>query len=149
MLVAAGGFAYLGAIDIAPYLNHYVLLVLLAVTVAVLAEGPSVPAWSPWAIRAVVGTTYVWAAVAKLDGDWLSGRTLRPWLATHVEWPVVGELFRWGATAQALAIVGLLFDLLVVPLLLWRRSRPAAYAAGRSRSTSPPRRCSRSACSRG
>jgi hypothetical protein len=42
---------------------------------------------------------------------------------------VIGPLLAEPATAHAAAIAGAAFDCLVVPALLWRRTRPVAYAA--------------------
>jgi vitamin K-dependent gamma-carboxylase len=123
-----GGLVYLGAIDVAAYLNHYVLLVIVSACLVALPWGSHVEVSALWAVRAIVATTYGWAAVAKLNADWLSGRTIRPWLATHVQWPIIGDLFRYAATAQVLAVVGLIFDATIVGLLLWAPTRRLAFA---------------------
>src|SRR6185437_5023627 len=78
LVAAALGMTYLGAIDVATYLNHYVLLVLAAFVGAAAPEARWVPSRCLMAPRALVAMVYVWAAVAKLDPDWLSGRTIRP-----------------------------------------------------------------------
>jgi len=51
------------------------------------------------------------------------------WLGANTDFPLIGSSFdeRWVAFAASYA--GLAFDLAIVPLLLWRRSRPFAYVA--------------------
>ena len=80
------------------------------------------PWWGPRLDATTNGIVYIFAAIAKLDADWLAGLPMSHWLpkplAGHIH--VLGldlfipQLFAWG---------GLLFDALVVPLLLFRRTR--------------------------
>lgn len=125
---AAAGMSWLGALDAAAYLNHEVLLVALAALLAVLPAGRTVPRWAVVAPRVLVGSVYLWAAVAKLDSGWLTGRAMRVWLGTHGDLPVVGPLLVRPQVAPVLAWAGLAVDLLVVPALVWRRTRSAALA---------------------
>jgi hypothetical protein len=60
------------------------------------------PAWSLWILRAQMGFAYFFAGVARLNGEWLRG---------YMSW------------------AGMLLDLLIVPALLWRRTRPYALVA--------------------
>lgn len=124
--LAALGMTWLGALDAAAYLNHEVLLVALAGLLALLPGGRSVPRWAVVAPRVLVGSVYLWAAVAKLDTGWLAGRPMQVWLGTHGDLPVVGGLLVRDQVAPVLAWVGLAFDLLVVPALAWRRTRSLA-----------------------
>src|SRR6185295_19142266 len=81
-----------------------------------------------WILRFQVGVVYVFGGIAKLGSDWLiHGEPLRIWLAANAEMPVLGRLFseRWFAIGMSWA--GMLFDLSIVPLLSWRRTRPYAY----------------------
>ena len=74
---------------------------------------------------------YGFAAIAKLDGDWLAGRPLASWLSLPMPWlpePFV-DLLRAPWVAPTLAWGGLLLDGLIVPLLLWRRTRALAFIA--------------------
>ena len=50
-------------------------------------------------------------------------------LARRSDYPLIGPLLDTGFSTVFFSYGGLLFDLLVVPLLLWRRSRPWAFAA--------------------
>jgi len=128
----------------AVYQNHYYLITLLALLLAVVPAhrawsldarrhpppgGPTVPLWSLLLLRFQVGVPYVFAGLAKLNPDWLRGEPLRMWLEERREMPLFGPLLAVDATAYALSYGGLLLDLLVVPALLWRRTRVLAYVA--------------------
>jgi vitamin K-dependent gamma-carboxylase len=70
---------------------------------------------------------YVYAGLAKLNSDWFRGEPLRGWLQELSATPVVGEIFERPETFFLLAWGGLGFDLFIVPLLLWKRTRAAAF----------------------
>jgi hypothetical protein len=127
------GFVHLELIDRALYLNHYYLATLLAGLLALLAPAPgarSVPAWVLYAFRAQVGLVYFYAGVAKLNADWLlRAQPLRAWLAASADLPLVGAWLETPAAAYAASWAGAAFDLGIVPLLLWRRTRAPAFAA--------------------
>jgi hypothetical protein len=82
-----------------------------------------------WALRAQLGLVYFYGGVAKLNADWiLAAQPLRIWLAASGDVPVLGPWLEAPWAAYACSWAGLAFDLSIVPLLLWRRTRPAAYA---------------------
>lgn len=138
-------FTYAHLIDKTNYLNHYYLVSSLCLLMAFLPlhraasldawrrphlRGATVPAWVVWALRAQIGLVYVFGGIAKLKADWLlDAQPMQIWLAANTDVPLLGPLFdeRWMAYAMSWA--GAAFDLTIVPLLLWRRSRPLAYAA--------------------
>jgi vitamin K-dependent gamma-carboxylase len=125
-------FSYAELTDVTNYLNHYYLVSLLAFWMCFMPlgrRGPF-PAWMLYALRFQVAVVYVGAALAKLGDDWLvHGQPLGVWLGNIADVPVVG---RWvGVPGFALFVswAGFLHDLLVVPLLLWKRTRVWAYGA--------------------
>ena len=125
------GFTYVELLDQTTYLNHYYLVSLLALLLAVLPlSGPAVPRWAIWTLRCQIGIVYVFAGIAKLNPDWLlHALPLRIWLYQHGELPLAGPLLAATGTAYIMSWAGALFDLAVVPALLWRRTRIFAYAA--------------------
>lgn len=128
----AVGFAYTELLDAALYLNHYWFVTLCAVVLAVApspAQG-SVPAITVWALRGQVAVVYVFAGFAKLNPDWLlEAMPMRIWLAARTDRPLVGPWLDEPVAAYVLSWAGAMFDLTIVGWLLWRRSRPFAYAA--------------------
>jgi vitamin K-dependent gamma-carboxylase len=145
--VAAFGalFAYAHLIDKTNYLNHYYLVVCLCALMAFLPlhrfgsvdawrkpslRSETVPAWVLYALRAQVGLVYLFGGVAKLDADWLfDAQPLTIWLSANGDFPIVGALFGEKWVAYAMSWGGAVFDLSIVPLLLWKRSRAFAYVA--------------------
>ena len=139
------GFAYAELIDAALYLNHYwfvtlagLLLVLLPVhhrwsldaRQGRVQPARFVPAGVVWALRAQLAVVYLFAGLAKLNGDWLfRAQPMRLWLADRTHIPIVGRLLDEPLLAYAASWAGAFFDLTIVGWLLWRRSRPWAYAA--------------------
>ena len=92
-------------------------------------ESQAVQAWVVWALRAQVGIVYVFAGIAKLNGDWLfHAQPLRLWLADRTHLPVIGPFLDEPLVAYAASWGSAAFDCTIVAWLLWRRSRPWAYA---------------------
>lgn len=91
-----------------------------------------VPAWTLWLLRGQVAVLYLFGALSKWNADWLfEGQPFGPHVLAVAEaqgWPFASALEGRGAWV-ALSWAGMLFDLLVVPALLWRRTRGAAVVA--------------------
>ncbi|WNG30046.1 HTTM domain-containing protein [Cystobacter fuscus] len=125
-------FTYAHLIDRTYYLNHYYFISLVGLVMVLLPldrQGP-VPAWWLWLLRAQVGLVYVFGGVAKLKRDWLvHAQPLKIWLAASTDLPVLGRFFELPWAPHAFSIAGAVFDLGVVPALLWRRTRGLAFAA--------------------
>jgi vitamin K-dependent gamma-carboxylase len=138
-------FAYAHLIDKTNYLNHYYLVLCVCGLLACLPlhgiwsldarRDPSlrqsqVPAWMLWALRAQFALVYVFGGVAKLNADWLlDAQPLSIWLARSTDMPLLGRFFAAAWAPPLMSWAGALFDLSIVPLLLWRRSRRMAYLA--------------------
>jgi vitamin K-dependent gamma-carboxylase len=156
LLIAAGAFyrvvvlaffcafTYVELIDQTTYLNHYYLVSVLAGMMALLPLGrvasldarrrrslhlTQLPAWMLWALRVQIGLVYVYAGVAKLNADWLlRAQPLRIWLQACADLPLLGPWLAQPALAFGMSWAGALFDLTIVPLLLWARTRRVAFA---------------------
>ena len=135
---------YVFFLDATFYQNHEYLISLLAAMMLLLpvngfwsldaaagrvpASGV-VPAWVVWLLRFQVGVPYFFGGVAKLNVDWLHGEPLRTWMAARTDL----EPFRTALTNPSIIWImvygALLLDLFVVPLLLCRRTRVAAFVA--------------------
>ena len=137
-------FTYAELIDKTTYLNHYYWVSLASLLMIFLPldrywsldarRNPSlrsetVPAWVTWALMAQVGVVYVFGGIAKLNPDWLfHAQPLRIWLYNSGDIALIGPLLKQAWTAYAMSWAGVAFDLTIVGWLLWRRSRPYAYA---------------------
>lgn len=141
-VIFAIGFTHFFLIDRTSYQNHYYLIVLLSWLMTILpanrmlsvdvlngsaVSSGMIPRWCLLLLQFHIALPYVFGGVAKLDGDWLSAVPMKNILriqgwAEGVEgWlseTAAAHLFTWG---------GLLFDLLVVPAILWRRTRIVGF----------------------
>lgn len=136
-------FSYAELLDKSAYLNHYYLVTLLAFLLVLLPAGAAwsldarrrgteqgVPRWTYWLLRGQLFVVYFYAGAAKLNADWLwQGEPLRLWLGTFTDTPVLGPLVEQRWVALGMSWAGALYDLCVAPLLMWRKTRPFAFAA--------------------
>ena len=154
LLVAAGflyrisallmflSYSYFFLLDEAWYLNHTYLICLFCLLLIFVPAHralsidawlrPSIrsktaPAWSLWLLRFQIGVVYFFAGLAKISPDWLRGEPIRFNLAQAGDTPIIGRVLTEEASVYIVSYGGLLFDLLIVPLLLWRRTRPTAF----------------------
>jgi vitamin K-dependent gamma-carboxylase len=138
-------FTYSFLLDQTRFLNHFYLICLVSFLMCFLPaerafsvdsllrrkiRSDVVPAWTLWLLRVQVGIPYFFGGLAKLNSDWIrDGEPMRIWLSPFTKIPAFGHLFAADWVVYSFVIGGLLLDLLVVPLLLWRRTRPFAFAA--------------------
>ncbi len=138
------GFTYVFLLDSTNYQNHYYLILLLSWWLIVLPLNRAVscdarlrpaiaswfvPTWALWIVRFHIALPYVFGGIAKLDSDWLAGEPMRTMLAAKSALPLIGPVLSSEWAVLLMAWGGLLFDLAIVPALLWRRTRSIAYVA--------------------
>lgn len=77
---------------------------------------------------------YVFAAIAKLYPGWMNGDFMRIryqktaiWFDEKVGWAPLTEFLYSKDFAQIISWIGFGFDLLIVPMLLWKRTRTIAF----------------------
>jgi len=136
------GFTYVFLMDQSWYQNHYYLVCLLSFLAIFLPAHHSLsldvmrrpdlysrlaPAWTLVLLRVQVGIPYVFGGLAKLNADWLRGQPLRMWLAPHAGGNVFDNWLARPSTGVWMSYGGLMLDLLMVPLLLWRPTRWLAF----------------------
>ena len=136
------GFSYAFLLEESRYLNHTYLICLLSFVMLLVPASrtwsldallfprrPTVPAWSVWLIRFQIAVPYFFGGVAKINPDWLRAEPMRGWLASKQDVPLLGRVVDEPWMAYLFSYGGLLLDLTVIPLLLWRCSRPFAFVA--------------------
>jgi vitamin K-dependent gamma-carboxylase len=141
-LLVAIGFTQLFLADKTLYQNHYYLISLLSWIAVILPAGnalsvdgllrPAIrsnvaPAWTLWLVRFQIAVPYIYGGIAKLDADWLRGQPMRTSLAARSDAPLVGPFLGQEWCLWLIVYGGLLFDLLIVPALLWQKTRPLAF----------------------
>jgi len=126
------------------YNNHYYLLLLVCLIMLMLPanayasvdarQNPSLkrltmPAWCSWIMIAQVAIVYFFATVAKFYPDWLDGTFIKNLMDRSVKNPVLHDIFIQKWFYLFIAYSGMVFDLLIVPLLLFKKTRTAAFIA--------------------
>lgn len=135
-------YLYFSLLDEARYQNHEYLICLLSLLLifipahrafsvdAMIRRKPhakAAPAWALWLLRGQMVVVYFYGGIAKINPDWLRGEPMRWVMARHLDFPVIGRLFTQEWAVYTMSYGALLFDLFIVPLLLWRRTRIAAF----------------------
>jgi len=134
-------WTYVYLLQKSSYNNHCYLLMLLNYIMIFLPAHRSVsidarlhPAmrkehmsrWIYVFIITLIGIVYAYASIAKFYPDWLDGSFPRYLMSIRgKDWNILQE--EW--THEAIKYFGLFFDLLIVPFLLWKRTRWAAAVA--------------------
>ncbi|SIT06810.1 Vitamin K-dependent gamma-carboxylase [Zobellia uliginosa] len=126
------------------YNNHYYLLVLISLIMCFLPahrshsfdlrsnpglKSDSMFAYVKWAIVLQLLIVYTYASIAKLYGDWLDFGIIRILMLNKANYPIIGGLLQEPFIHKIMGFYGILFDLLVVPALLWKPTRKIAFIA--------------------
>ena len=124
------------------YNNHYYLMMLLCWLMVLLPanryasldsklnpsiKSISVPRWTYVVSIALIWIVYTYASVAKIYPDWLDGTTTRLFMAAKKNYKIIGPILQQEWLHYAMAYVGIFFDLLIVPLMLWKRTRMLGF----------------------
>jgi len=132
-------FSYQFLIDQSQYLNHFYLIQLILLCCVFL---PLDNCWSIkpsgrsmasildlYFLRFLVAVPYVGGGIAKLNWDWLAGEPMRMWLWNRKDTPLIGKFYENPDVAYFYSYGGLLFDLFIVPALLYPKTRKLAVVA--------------------
>jgi vitamin K-dependent gamma-carboxylase len=132
------GFTYIFLLDATRYLNHFYLISLVSFLLMFIPANravsldarlkpsirtPFAPRWALWIIRFQIGVAYFFGGVAKLSYDWIHGEPIRTWIAGKKDFPIIGQFFDQEWMVYFFVFGGILLDLLLVPLLIWRKTR--------------------------
>lgn len=124
------------------YNNHYYLLILISGIMAFLPANtnysldakinPSIKTngmygYVKWIIVLQLFIVYTYAAIAKMYGDWLNFGMIKVLMTPKADYYIIGDLLQQPWLHKIVAVFGILFDLLVVPALLWKPTRKIAF----------------------
>jgi vitamin K-dependent gamma-carboxylase len=107
------------------YINHNYLYCLVSFWMMFLPLNKNQskqPAWMLYLLLFHMALAYFFGGIAKLNSDWLSGTPMDLFLAHRKDYPL-GELYTQSWSPYLFSYGGLAFDLLIVPMLLWKRTR--------------------------
>lgn len=126
------------------YNNHYYLLLLLCVFMILTPanrylsidakQNPeirniSMPQWIPLFVILQMGIVYTFATVAKIYPDWLDGTVATNLMAAKEHYYIIGSLLQEKWVIWIITYFGILFDLCIVPFMLWKKTRQFAFWA--------------------
>ena len=126
------------------YNNHYYLLILLSGIMVLQPahryysidaknnpniKSISMPYWCSLLFIIQMFIVYTYGAIAKLYPDWLNTQVMELLMLRKQDYPIIGGLLQNKGVHYFLAYGGILFDGLVIPLLLWKKTRKLAFFA--------------------
>ena len=126
------------------YNNHYYLLIIICLIMLLLPahryasidsrqnkslRALSMPAWCSWIIIIQLWIVYTYASVAKLYPDWLDTTVPQQLMSWRKHYFLIGDFLQLKWVHYAITYFGIFYDLLIVPLLLWKPTRKVAFIA--------------------
>ena len=132
-------FFYIEMMDKTTYLNHYYFISSLSFLMIFLPANstfsidniiskksyPTIPKWSVDSIKFFISIVYIYAAIAKMNSDWLfHAMPLKIWISSKYHFSFFGDTFfqqEWFYYFMSWA--GMIYDLCIPFLLLYTRTR--------------------------
>ncbi len=124
------------------YNNHHYLMLLLSLMMTltpaninlsldakygIVKRQSTLPQIFKWQFLLLFLVVYVYASIAKWYPDWTSGIVSSNMLGHKKSIPIIGWIYSLKYTPIVVAWGGILYDLLVIPLLLWKPTRKFAF----------------------
>ncbi|TVZ16524.1 vitamin K-dependent gamma-carboxylase-like protein [Maribacter sp. MAR_2009_72] len=124
------------------YNNHYYLLILISLLMCFFPahrsrsvdvklnptlEANSMFAYVKWFIVLQLLIVYTYASVAKMYGDWLDFSMIKVLMQPRKDYWLVGELLQQLWVHKIIGVAGIVFDLLIIPALLYKKTRKIAF----------------------
>lgn len=85
------------------------------------------PKWCLWLFITQVAIVYSYAGIAKINHDWINIKPISIWFDSQKDYWLIGALLQQTWFRYLIALGGIFFDLLVIPALLWHRTRRWAF----------------------
>lgn len=136
-------FTYIELMDKTTYLNHYYFISLMAFLMIFLPANAqfsvdnllrkkayqNIPQWTIDSVKLLLGIVYFYAGLAKLNSDWLFlAMPLKIWLPSKYDLPLIGDtLMHQTWFHYAMSWSGMIYDLAIPFLLLYKRTRGFAF----------------------
>lgn len=154
LMIAAGWFyrtaaiafflscTYIELLEKTTYLNHYYFISILSFILIFLpmqrkfsidarrkSFSRAVPRWTVDIIKLLLGIVYFYAGLAKINSDWLlRAMPLKIWLPSKYDLPLIGNnLMQQDWFHFAMSWSGMIYDLSIPFLLLYRRTRTVGF----------------------
>lgn len=124
------------------YNNHYYLLMLLNFMMWLVPahryasldvkrrpeiKSLTCPQWCLWLFAANMAIVYFYASVAKMYPEWLEAKPISIWFKAKSDYWLIGPLLLQEWFQSFVAWGGVLYDLLIGPGLIWKKTRKYAF----------------------
>lgn len=135
-------FSYMFLLEQTRYLNHFYLIILASFIMIFIPANTSLsldnkffknnksnicPAWTLWLLRFIITLPYFFGGIAKLNYDWVHGEPLRMWLTKNAPAFTFGSLFHHESMILFMVYSGLILDLFIIPVLLFKKTRTIGF----------------------
>jgi len=140
------GFAVLWAgvyfMQKASYNNHYYLLMILSFVMVLVPANtylsvdaklnPEIKSikmynWQKWLIIGLMTIAYTFGAINKVYADWLNAIPVQQFMYAKAHYFLIGDLLQQRWVHYVLSYMGIIFDALIVPALLYKPTRKYAF----------------------
>ena len=126
------------------YNNHYYLLLLVCIMLFFLPANKyasldakinpkikslSMPQWCAFVMIAQVAIVYFFSATSKFYPDWINGTFVKILFESSAFYSSFESIFSQHWFHLFIAYSGIVFDLLIVPFLMWKKTRTFAFVA--------------------
>lgn len=126
------------------YNNHYYLLILISFIMCFLPANKShsldcsrhpeiktnaMSSYVKWIFVLQLLIVYTFASFAKLYGDWLDFSFISVLMQSKADYYLIGDFLQQPWVHKIIGVAGIIFDLLVIPSLLWKPTRKLAFIA--------------------
>ncbi|MCK8142952.1 HTTM domain-containing protein [Flavobacterium sp. I-SCBP12n] len=136
-------FTYIELMDKTTYLNHYYFISVISFVLIFLPASAFfsidayrnaqkrfeyIPRWTTDVLKLLLSIVYFYAGLAKINSDWLfKAMPLKIWLPTNSNLPFLGDLLNESWVHYAFSWSGMIYDLSIPFLLLYKRTRWFAF----------------------
>lgn len=80
-----------------------------------------------WIVIAQLFIVYTYASLAKLYVDWLDFGAIEIMMKGKANYPLIGAFLQQNWVHKTIGLTGIVFDLLIVPVLLWKPTRKTTF----------------------
>ncbi|MEM7548354.1 MAG: HTTM domain-containing protein [Bacteroidota bacterium] len=124
------------------YNNHYYLLIHLLALMSIVPahkylsldvkrnpklKSMTCPRWAYVIFIVLLWIVYTYAGFSKIYDDWLEALPIKLWFSGKRNFLLIGDLLQQNWLHTMVVYGGILFDILCIPMLLWKRTRTLAF----------------------
>ncbi len=136
------GFTYVFLLEKCNYLNHAYLFCLLSFMMVLFPAHKAfsidslrgrvksqdfIAYWPIFTLQFSMAIVYIFGGIAKINSDWLNAYPLKIWLPYKRDYFLIGPILEQEWLAWFMSYGGILHDLLIIPLMMFKKTRWFAF----------------------